>query len=100
MRLFEDRLLSELGYGDDLEYDIDGNEITQDGHYEYQAQSGFIPSDTGKISGNTIQLMLAQDVLDAPDAEQLKVCRNLNRLRLQPLLGDKPLQSRFLFFRK
>jgi DNA repair protein RecO (recombination protein O) len=39
---------------------------------------------------------LAKDILNRPDVEQLKLCRNLNRARLQPLLGNKPLQSRSL----
>jgi DNA repair protein RecO (recombination protein O) len=44
--------------------------------------------------------MLAKDVLNMPDVKQLKLCRNLNRERLQPLLGNKPVQSRSLFFTK
>ncbi|CAC9645675.1 DNA recombination and repair protein RecO [uncultured Gammaproteobacteria bacterium] len=100
LRLFENNLLSELGYGYDLENDIHGDDIAQGAYYQYQSQSGFVRSDIGKISGNTIQLMLAKDVLNMPDVEQLKLCRNLNRERLQPLLGNKPLQSRSLFFTK
>lgn len=98
LRLFENALLSELGYGYDLEIDTNGNNIVQTNYYAYQLQSGFVCSDTGKISGNTIGRMLEPDVLNAPDAEQLKQCRDLNRARLQLLLGDKPLQSRSLFF--
>ncbi len=98
LRLFENALLSELGYGHDLAKDINGDSIVQTTYYEYQAQSGFIPSEIGKISGSTILRMLAQDILDMPDVEQLKRCRDLNRARLQLLLGNKPLQSRSLFF--
>lgn len=98
LRLFENNLLSELGYGCDLENDISGDKIVQEVYYEYQSQSGFVRSDIGKISGNTIQLMLSEDVLNVVDVEQLKLCRDFNRTRLKPLLGNKPLQSRSLFF--
>ncbi len=100
LRLFENNLLSELGYGYDLESDVNGDEIVQEVYYKHKLQFGFVRSDTGKILGKTIQLMLSEDVSDVPDVEQLKMCRNLNRTRLQILLGNKPLQSRSLFFNK
>ncbi|WXU00839.1 MAG: DNA repair protein RecO [Catillopecten margaritatus gill symbiont] len=100
LRLFENNLLFELGYGFDFEADINGNEIDENAVYDYQPQSGFLLSGIGKISGKLIRSLSAENVLDPPDTEQLKVCRNLNRARLQPLLGEKPLQSRSLFFTK
>ncbi|SMN16349.1 DNA recombination and repair protein RecO [uncultured Candidatus Thioglobus sp.] len=102
LRLFENSLLSELGYGLDFEHDVNGDEIDTriECKYEYQSQVGFTKRSIGKISGNTIQLMLAEDVLNTPNVEQLKVCRDLNRARLHPLLGNKPLQSRLLFWSK
>lgn len=100
LRLFENNLLSELDDGYDLENDVNGDNITQAVYYEYQSQSGFVHSDIGKISGNTIRLIFSKDVLEIPDVEQLKMCRNLNRTKLQSLLGNKPLQSRSLFFTK
>ncbi|SMN15618.1 DNA recombination and repair protein RecO [uncultured Candidatus Thioglobus sp.] len=98
LRLFENNLLQELGYGIDLSCDVVGNEINQELMYEYQHQGGFAPSVTGKISGKLIYQLLADDINNMPDLVQLKVCRDLNRLRLKSLLGDKPLQSRSLFF--
>jgi DNA repair protein RecO (recombination protein O) len=68
--------------------------------YEYQHQGGFIASVTGKISGNLINQLLADDIKNMPNPLQLRACRDLNRQRLKPLLGDKPLQSRSLFFSK
>lgn len=100
LRIFENNLLSELGYGFDFKMDVNGNDIDENRYYDYQLQSGFLLNSTGKISGNTIRLLSVEDVSKLPNAEQLKLCRNLNRARLQPLLGDKPLQSRFLFFTK
>lgn len=98
LRIFENNLLSELGYGFDFEVDVNGNKIDENCYYDYQPQSGFLLSSTGKISGKLIRLLLAENVSKLPNTEQLKICRNLNRARLQPLLGDKPLQSRSLFF--
>ena len=100
LRLFENNLLQELGYGIDLSSDITGSEIELDAKYEYQHQSGFTRSVAGKISGKLINQLLADDINDVPEAFQLKACRDLNRLRLNPLLGNKPLQSRSLFFSK
>ncbi|MDC9714532.1 MAG: DNA repair protein RecO [Gammaproteobacteria bacterium] len=100
LRLFENNLLSELGYGYDLEHDVNGNEIEQNIYYEYQPQAGFSPSSLGKISGKLIHYLLAEDMANIPNLEQLKVCRNLNRQRLDFLLGNKPLKSRSLFFTK
>ncbi|WP_428095804.1 DNA repair protein RecO [Candidatus Thioglobus sp.] len=98
LRLFENNLLQELGYGVDLTHDISGNEIQADAHYEYQHQGGFNRSVTGKISGKLINQLLANEIDNRPKTLDLKACRDLNRLRLQPLLGNKPLQSRALFF--
>ena len=100
LRLFENNLLQELGYGVDLSYDIIGNEINTELMYEYQHQGGFIASVTGKISGDLINQLLADDIKNMPNLQQLRACRDLNRQRLKPLLGDKPLQSRSLFFSK
>ncbi|HIG89006.1 DNA repair protein RecO [Candidatus Thioglobus sp.] len=100
LRLFENNLLSELGYALDLSHDINGNDINKNNRYEYQHQLGFLHADTGKISGKLINQMLIEDIENMPDAQQLKVCRDLNRQRLNPLLGNKPLKSRSLFFTK
>jgi len=98
LRLFENELLNELGYGVEFLSDINDNEINPNGYYEYLDQTGFRVSNTGKISGKMIFQLFTANVDDMPNTEQLKVCRDLNRSRLNPLLGDKPLKSRSLFF--
>ncbi len=98
LRLFENNLLSELGYALDFANDINGNNINQDMNYEYQSQLGFAQSHTGKISGKLLNQLLIEDIDNIPNLEQLKVCRDLNRQRLGFLLGNKPLKSRSLFF--
>lgn len=97
LRLFENQLLESLGYGLDFAYDDQGEFVHGEKRYHYHEQLGFQSSASGIIPGELL-LQLAQQG-DVPDAEQLKICRNLNRQRLQPLLGDKPLHSRELYFK-
>lgn len=99
LRLFENNLLTELGYEIDLSVDIDGDDIESDFFYEYQMQSGFVKSTKGKISGHLLKQLSTDSLDEIPNSSQLRVCRDLNRARLKLLLGDKPLKSRSLFFR-
>lgn len=99
LRMFEHKLLRELGYGVDCERDVEGGEIEEGCFYEYQAQAGFLLSGTGRISGGLIGLLAAEGVTELPDMGQLRVGRDLNRVRLGALLGDRPLRSRALFFK-
>ena len=100
LRIFENNLLSELGYGLDYANDVDGDSIQIDKNYSYQPQLGFSQQADGKISGNLLNLLLSEHLDMTPNEQQLKACRNLNRQRLNVLLGDKPLKSRELFFTK
>jgi len=93
-------LLGELGYGFDFENDVNGVGIEEGCYYEYQEQVGFVLSGTGRISGRLIGLLAAGEVRELPDAGELRMGRDLNRVRLGALLGDRPLQSRSLFFIK
>ena len=100
LRIFENKLLSELGYGLDYATDLNGDLIQTDKNYNYQPQLGFSQQADGKISGNLLNLLLSEHLDKMPNEQQLKTCRNLNRQRLNVLLGDKPLKSRELFFTK
>ena len=100
LRIFENNLLSELGYGLDCAVDVDGDLIQTDKNYSYQPQLGFSQQADGKISGNLLNLLLSECLDTTPNKQQLKACRNLNRQRLNVLLGNKPLKSRELFFTK
>ncbi len=100
LRIFENKLLSELGYGLDYAADVDGDLIQTNKNYSYQPQLGFSQQADGKISGNLLNLLLSERLDGVPNEQQLKVCRNLNRQRLNVLLGNKPLKSRELFFTK
>jgi DNA repair protein RecO (recombination protein O) len=100
LRIFENNLLSELGYGLDYAVDVDGDLIQTDKNYSYQPQLGFSQQADGKISGNLLNLLLSECLDTTPNKQQLKACRNLNRQRFNVLLGNKPLRSRELFFTK
>jgi DNA repair protein RecO (recombination protein O) len=100
LRIFENNLLSELGYGLDYATDLNGDEIQINKNYNYQPQLGFSEQADGKISGNLLNLLLFECLDKIPNEQQLKACRNLNRQRLNVLLGNKPLRSRELFFTK
>ncbi len=96
LRLFENLLLEELGYG--LEFDVDslGNIIEPNLCYRFDDCEGLVASENGKISGETLRQLDGR--LDSnPNPNQLSVLKKLNRLRLQALLGAKPLKSRELF---
>ena len=99
LRLFESSMLSELGYGLDYRVDIKGNRIDENKCYEYQQHLGFIEQSNGKICGKLLGLLSTSSLGNIPNKEQIRVCRNLNRARLSPLLGDKVLKSRELFFK-
>jgi len=89
--------LNFLGYGIECREDINGQVIDNNAQYNFIDQEGFHKSSEGKISGGLIQALSLQDVEMVPSDVELKICRNLNRERLAPYIGDKPLQSRKLF---
>ena len=97
LRLFENQLLQELGYGLDFSTDYEGNPINSSINYEFQEQQGFFTNADGKISGD-ILLNIANANENCPSTEQLSILKILNRKRLKLLLGEKPLKSRELFF--
>ena len=97
LRLFENQLLQELGYGLDFLDDYDGNPINSSKTYEFQEHQGFVAHADGKIKGD-ILLNFATKNNYCPNNQQLAILKKLNRKRLKLLLGDKPLKSRELFF--
>ena len=96
LRLFENRLLEELGYGLDFRFDFSGSPISPTMNYDFAEQEGFVGNSGGKISGK-ILLKFASDAMPSLSATELKVAKYLNRQRLRALLGERPLKSRELF---
>jgi DNA repair protein RecO (recombination protein O) len=96
LRLFENLLLEEIGYGLEFKVDSLGNKIEPNLSYRFDGFEGLIVSENGEIAGKTLQQLDCR--FDSkPNPNQLAVLKKLNRVRLQTLLGGKPLKSRELF---
>ena len=93
LRLFESTLLAELGYGIDFTADHQGQAISSKQYYLYIQGDGFIPSEQG-VKGADI-LCYAKEKIPSP--EGIKYYKELNKLRLQQLLGSTILESRKLY---
>ena len=97
VRVFELRLLEELGYGINFEFDAgSGGRVEKESYYRYVVREGFYrcaEPDEGFFQGREL-LSIANRKLAEVDQTRL---RNLTRQSLAILLGDKPLMSRALF---
>ena len=99
LRLFEKRLLEALGYGLVLDADTEGNAIRSGGHYNYLPEQGPVPCSTADgggltISGRTLLALAEEEFIDEFILAEAK---QLMRMVLGNLLGDKPLASRELY---
>jgi DNA repair protein RecO (recombination protein O) len=102
LRLFEKRLLSEIGYGLVLDRDTSNTPIEADGWYDYIVERGparLTHPELGRAQGVVVRgaslVALAKDSLTEP--ETLREAKRLMRAVLARYLGDKPLHSRRLF---
>lgn len=102
LRIFEKKLLEELGYGLQLQYDVaEGKPIIAEQQYSFWVEQGFKPwyedekiNEAYIFSGKSL-VALANESLN--DADSLKETKRLMRLALAPILGAQPLHSRKLF---
>ncbi len=93
LRLFEKKLLTELGYA------FSFDQINENDFYLFDHAHGFTKAQreaAGCFSGSHL-LAIARDKLD--NREVLLVAKYLMRSAFAPLLGVKPLRSRELFVR-
>lgn len=104
LRVFEKRLLREVGYGLILDRDAaDGVPIEPDAVYDYVPQRGPVrmvnPELYAQVQGLRVRgaslLALAKEELT--DSTTLREAKSLMRMLLAPHLGDRPLQSRMLY---
>jgi len=97
VRIFELRLLEELGYGINFEFDArTGSRVEPELHYRYVVHEGFYESnDTAEnlFSGADLQSIANRDLAQVKELQ----LRKITRQSLAVLLGDKPLKSRALF---
>jgi len=99
LRLFEKRLLTQLGYGISLDYEaISGDKIVEHQHYYYQPDVGLLLWQQGlnraTISGRSVQHLNSESEFDEESLQEIK---QLMRTVINHYLGGKPLQSRQLF---
>ena len=89
-------MLNELGYRYSWNTDSDGKAIDSDRMYSFDPDQGFIRSvrDVQTFSGADI-IAIAND--EWHQEQSWKTAKQVARLAIQPLLGDKPLVSRSLF---
>lgn len=98
LREFEMNLLTNLGYMPDLsQCHSSGQEVEKEGQYEYHHELGLqhvaIRSQASVFSGE--DLIAIANLQWTPTS--LKTAKQIMRLALKPLVGDKPLKSRELF---
>jgi DNA repair protein RecO (recombination protein O) len=104
LRLFEKRLLGEIGYGLVLDRQIDDNApIDAEGWYDYVPERGptrlaepALSRARGIVVRGATLTALARNDLNGP--EVLRETKRLMRSVLAYYLGDKPLHSRKLFY--
>lgn len=99
LRVFEHRLLDELGIAPSFTHDQSTQQpIEADAFYIWEAQQGLIMHpDQTRQSGYLGAHLQAMAVDDYSDVTVRKSAKRLMRLLLQQQLGDKPLASRALF---
>lgn len=98
LRLFEKKLLEEMGYGLQLNYAMPGREpLIAEKFYQFIPEQGFQVCDENEdvvvFSGKSL-IALAKEELEE---DCLKDVKRLMRMVLAPLLGSQPLHSRKLF---
>ncbi len=100
LRVFERRLLEELGYGLDFLTEAgSGEPIRADSRYELHHEFGFlVTSSEGRGYPGRVLTDIAADRYDA--RETRVAARKIFRAALRPLLGDRPLSSRRLLRRE
>ena len=97
LRLFENLLLEELGYGIEFNKDSKGSPIDSELDYQFQEYKGFVVKADGNIPGEAL-LVVDDGNNDYLGNDHLAILKKINRKRLRSILGEKPLKSRELFF--
>ncbi len=103
LRKFEFGLLEELGYRINLYRDADGIELDAQQNYRWQPEHGWLAlsgemgAAQGCRDGFPGEALLAMAMEDYRAAETRRVAKQLSRMMYQPLLGNRPLESRKLF---
>lgn len=101
LRVFEKRLLQELGYGLVLDCEVEGNRpIRPDANYAYIVERGPVPAAVGQTGRNPVlsgSSLLALKDETFNDSQTLAETKALLRAVITHHIGDKPLHARRLF---
>lgn len=99
LRLFEKRLLDELGYGHRYAETVDGEPVREGALYTFDPDTGMRPAPAGLPADQCFpgSALLALEAGTLADAADLRASKRLMRRALAPHVGDRPLQSRALF---
>jgi len=104
LREFEIQLLKSIGYGLTLDHDSEGEQINENVSYLLNID-GMFQAIENKSNDNHSRIFIGRNLISIAEhnwqnTAALNDAKRLIRLSLQPLLGDKSLQSRNLFRRK
>lgn len=103
LRIFEKKLLEELGYGVLPKSDMAlQNRIVAEKYYRFVPEQGFVISELGDAAQAKASIFSGKSLLaiakeEWSDTEALQDAKRLTRIILAPLLGVRPLYSRQLF---
>ncbi len=103
LREFELQLLESLGYGINFDVDCRGEPLSESNNYRLAEEGMFIPEESHSSDKNMREFSGA-DLLSIAEknwqnSTVLKAAKQITRLSLNALLGEKPLQSRKLYRR-
>ena len=97
LRLFEKCLLSNLGYGLQLDRTIKNELVLPEKEYIFEFGNGLSKAKTNNVYNYSGKSLLALQAENLSTATELRDAKRLLRGVLADLLGDKPLKSRELF---
>ncbi len=104
LRVFEKRLLEELGFAISFSHCGDNGEMVVAGqYYRFDPEQGFSAVNDPQLSSRRLypgSALLAIAADDYGDAGVRNVAKRLMRMALEPHLGDRPLRSRELFLQR
>lgn len=103
LRLFEKKLLQELGYGLSLQHEMQTKiPLAANEYYQYLPNEGLIRATCNEYNKKNLfqgKNLLAIAIDDLQNEEVLKDAKRLMRIVFASLLGAKPLGSRTLFIK-
>lgn len=100
LRLFEKRLLGELGYAMNLDYEVDGHQpIRATTRYRYIPSIGAVAEDSDRRGGVAVSgaALRALKVESFDNEMELKECKRLMRAMISHQLENRTLHSRKMF---